>query len=104
MHVPTHIMSGWGVANLFNLTARERFFCMAAASVEDIDGLGLVMGFNSDAYQNYHHTLGHNLTFILMVAAMFTIFSVHRIKPLLLYIALGHLHLVMDYFGSGPGW
>jgi len=104
MQVPIHIMSGWCVASFFVLTPRERFFCMAAASLEDLDGLGAVMGTDSDAYQDYHHLLCHNLTFILVVAVCLTIFSRHRIKALLLYIALGHLHLLLDYFGSGPGW
>ena len=104
MQVPTHIMSGWCAASLFDLTPRERFFCMAAASLEDLDGLGAVMGTDSDAYQNYHHLLCHNLTFIVIVAIVLAISSRHHMKALLLYIALGHLHLLMDYVGSGPGW
>ena len=104
MQVPIHIMSGWCAASLFDLTPRERFFCMAAASLEDLDGLGAIMGTESDAFQNYHHLLCHNLAFIVLVAIVLTLFSRHRIKALLLYIALGHLHLLMDYFGSGPGW
>lgn len=104
MQVPVHIMSGWCIASLFDLTPRERFFCMAAASLEDLDGLGAVMGTESDAFQNYHHLLCHNLMFTIVVAFALGCFSQHRLKPILLYIALGHLHLLLDYFGSGPGW
>src|SRR4051812_6397931 len=104
MHVPTHLMSGWCVASLFKLTPRERLFCMIAASAEDVDGVGAVMGTQSDAYQNYHHLLGHNLPFIVLVAMVLTIFSQHKLKAFLLYLCLGHLHLLMDLFGSGPGW
>jgi inner membrane protein len=104
MHIPTHIMSGWCVGNLFNLTPRERLMCMAAASLEDLDGFGAVLGTNSDVYQRFHHNLCHNLTFVTLVAIVFAIVSRHRIKALLIYFFLGHLHLLMDYFGSGPGW
>jgi hypothetical protein len=104
MQVPIHIMSGWCAASFFDLTPRERFFCMAAASLEDLDGLGAVMGTDSNAFQNYHHLLCHNLSFVLLVAIVLTIFSTHKLKSFLLYIALGHLHLLLDYFGSGPGW
>ena len=52
-------MSGWCVADLFDLTPKERLFCMAAASVADVDGLGILV--SQDAYLTYHHLLGHNL-------------------------------------------
>ena len=34
MHIPTHLMSGWCIASLFDLTLRERLLCMLAASAE----------------------------------------------------------------------
>ena len=104
MHAPTHIMSGWCVANCAELTPRERLFCMIAATAPDLDGIGAVIGTNSDAYQRWHHLLCHNLLFVLVLAGGLTMFSRHRMKALLLYLVLGHLHLLMDYFGSGPGW
>jgi inner membrane protein len=104
MHVQTHIMSGWCVANCFALTPRERVFCMVAASIADVDGLGIVRGPLSSAYLNYHHVLAHSLPFGLIACAVLTIFSTHRIKALVLFLALFHLHLLLDYFGSGPGW
>lgn len=102
MHIQTHVMSGWCVGNLFGLTARERFFAMAAASAADVDGLGILVSY--DAYTAFHHVLGHNLLFGVGLLAVLTTFSTHRLKVFWLYLALFHLHLVMDYFGSGPGW
>lgn len=105
MHVPTHILSGWCVASLVpGLNARERFFAMAAATLCDLDGLGMVMGMESKAYLDYHHLLAHNLPFALLASAILTGFCTHRIRAFLLYLALFHLHMVMDYFGSGPDW
>lgn len=102
MHIQTHVMSGWCLGNCFSLTARERLFCMLAASLMDLDGLGFFI--SQEAYWEYHHKLGHNLLFGLVLAGILTLFSSHRLKAFLIYVGLFHLHLVLDYFGSGPNW
>jgi inner membrane protein len=104
MHVPTHIMAGWCIGNLFPLTPRERVACMAAAALPDLDGLSIVAG--ESAYQTYHHLLGHNLLFALVIATTLSAFSRGRriASVFILYLALAHSHLLMDYFGSGPNW
>ena len=102
MHIPTHIMSGWCVGNLFRLTPRERVCCMAAAAGADLDGVSYLFG--QEAYWDYHHVLCHNLLFSLLLAATLSLFSTHHLKRFALYLGLAHLHLVLDYFGSGPGW
>jgi hypothetical protein len=96
-------MSGWCLANLLPLAPRERLLCMAAATLPDLDGLGILI--SEHYYTEYHHVLGHNLTFGVVLAALLTAFS-KRNRPLafVAYLALFHLHLVMDYYGSGPGW
>jgi len=102
MHVQTHVMSGWCVGNCVTLTPRERLFCMLAGSLSDLDGLSLAFG--KELYWDYHHTLCHNLLFGLFLCCVLTMFSKHRFKGFIVYFALFHLHLVMDYVGSGPGW
>jgi|ERR1051326_6356312 hypothetical protein len=102
MHIQTHVMSGWCFGNLLNLTPRERLFCMLAASLPDLDGLGILTG--QEAYWEYHHVVGHNLPAALLVAGILTFFSTNRRKVFWVYLGLFHLHLVLDYFGSGPGW
>jgi hypothetical protein len=77
---------------------------MLAAAAPDLDGFGAVMGTQSDAYQTFHHLLCHNLLFVTIVSIVFTLMSQNKAKAFLLYFALGHLHLLMDLFGSGPGW
>jgi inner membrane protein len=75
---------------------------MLAASVADTDGFGFFFG--DEIYWRFHHVVGHNLLFGVVVAIVMTIFSTHRAKASVLYFALFHLHLFMDYWGSGPGW
>jgi inner membrane protein len=95
MHIPTHLMSGWCVANVFTLTARERAFCMAAASLADLDCFSRVFG--QEAYWDYHHVVCHNLAFALLMSVVFAACSVHWVKGFIIYLALAHLHLLLDY-------
>ena len=95
-------MSGWCFANVLKLSARERFFCLLVSGVPDLDAISRVFG--EDAYWDYHHVVGHNLLVGLVVSAVLTCFSQHRLKAMLVYLGLYHLHLVMDYYGSGPLW
>ncbi len=91
MHVPTHLMSGWCVGNLCPLTARERVFCMAAASLPDLEGVTYLLGQN--AYWDYHHVLCHNLTFALLAAAALAVSYTRRPLAFVVYLFLAHLHL-----------
>lgn len=106
MHIPTHILSGWVLGNAVPLNARERLFCMIGATVPDVDGLGIVFG--NDLYQRWHHVAAHNLPFCLIVCGVMTALTPRsaagRVWRFLVYAIAFHLHLLMDYFGSGPGW
>ncbi len=102
MHVQTHILSGWCAGNLFRFTPRERLCCMIAAGAPDLDGLGIVFG--EEAYWDYHHVVGHNLLAALLIAAVLAAFSSRKVVAFGVYVALVHLHLLMDLYGSGPGW
>ena len=102
MHIQTHVMSGWCVADLLNLSPRERALAMVAASSADLDGLGLSVSI--DYYARYHPVLAHNFLSGLFLTIALTSFSTHRLKASVVYFALFHLQLVLDYFVSGPGW
>lgn len=102
MHIQSHIMSGWCVANCFSLTAKERFLAMLAATLPDLDGVTYVLG--RDAYWATHHVYGHNLLYGVVLAGILTCFSSHRWKCFLLFTGLIHLHFLMDLLGSGEGW
>src|SRR5687768_12632812 len=100
MHIQTHILSGWCVGNLLPLTARERLFCMIAAAAQDVDGLGILI--SEEVYLDYHHTFGHCAAFGVLLSVGLTVFSTHRRLAFVTYLALFHLHLALDYLGSGP--
>jgi inner membrane protein len=102
MYIQTHLLSGWCFGNLFGLTPKERFFCILAAALPDIDGFGFLI--SNDLYWDYHHLLSHNIFFFIAACGILTFFSQHRLKAFLIFMGLMHLHLVMDYLGSGYGW
>lgn len=102
MHIQTHLLSGWCLANCLPLAPRQRLLCMVAATAPDLDGLSLLFG--GDAYRDWHHILAHNAPFALLLSAGLAAFSVRPALSFLLYLSLVHLHFVLDYFGSGPHW
>lgn len=102
MHIQSHIMSGWCAANCLQLTARERFFAMLAASLPDMDGVTYFFGQN--AYWATHHIYGHNLVFALLLSGGLAAFCTSKLKSFLLFLGLVHLHFVLDLLGSGEGW
>ena len=102
MHIPTHILSGWCVGNLLPFNRRERLFCMIAASAVDFDGIPIVFG--EEAYWAWHHKVGHNVFFAALMAGLLGALSSRRALAFASYFALAHLHLVLDFLGSGPGW
>jgi inner membrane protein len=75
---------------------------MVVSVAPDIDGIGLL--FSEQAYFDWHHVAAHNLTFALLVSGVCTAVSPHRVKAFWIYLMLVHLHLLMDFLGSGPGW
>lgn len=102
MHAQTHVLSGWCLGNLFALSGRERLLCMLAAGLADLDGLGILAG--EKWFAEYHHVLGHNFLYGLMLAAILAGLSVHRLKAFGLYLMLFHLHLLGDYYSCVPSW
>ena len=107
----THFLMGWAVANSArSLTKRERAMVTLASVVPDLDGLGIIaerLTQNSphplNWWSDYHHVLGHNLGFALIVAAMAAIFAKQKITTTLLVLLSFHLHLVSDLVGArGP--
>ncbi len=106
----THLLVGWGVANAARLNRRERALVMTAGIIPDADGLGLVAELlTRDAehplqwWSLYHHVLGHNIGFALLVMIAAFLLSSRRGLTACLAMASFHLHLLGDLVGGrGP--
>jgi len=107
----THFLMGWTVASTSpSLTKRERAYVTLASVVPNIDGLGIIaekLTQNSSHplnwWSDYHHILGHNIGFALVVSVTAALFSQQKFKVLLLAFLSFHLHLIGDLVGArGP--
>src|SRR5688500_2548466 len=99
----THFLMGWAVANSApSLTKRERAVVTWASVVPDLDGLGLVVDWATrhtehptDWWGQYHHLLGHNITFAFLFAATTAmLFARQKLKTGALAFVSFHLHLL----------
>lgn len=102
---------GWAVANSVpSLERRDRAIVTLASVVPDLDGLGIVveqLTRNSSHplywWSNYHHVLGHNLGFALVVTVIAAILGRQKFKTTILACVSFHLHLLADLVGArGP--
>lgn len=102
---------GWAVANSVpSLGKRDRAIVTLASVVPDLDGLGIVverLTQNSSHplywWSDYHHILGHNLGFALVVTALAAILARQKFKTTFLAFFSFHLHLLADLIGArGP--
>ena len=106
----THFLIGWVAANSANLNRRERAAVAIAGVIPDIDGLGLVaeIATRSSArplmwWSEYHHVLGHNVGFCLVVTAVGFALATKRWLTATLVCVSFHLHLLCDLIGArGP--
>lgn len=111
MNPVTHLLLGWTVANLdSSLKQRERAAVTLAGVAPDLDGLGLIAealtrGTKHELlwWSNYHHTVLHNISFAVLVAAVAYACTGRRWRVGLLAFVSFHVHLVGDLLGArGP--
>ena len=106
----THLLISWSVANISKINRRERALVTLAGVAPDIDGAGLIIDVfrhGSDQplqlWSEYHHILGHNIGFgLLLVIVTFALSTRRWVTSLLVFMSF-HLHLLCDLLGSkGP--
>lgn len=101
MHVPTHALLGWLIAQPLP-SVRDRRLVTLAAVLPDIDGLAALGGV--ELYQRHHHTFGHNV-FAWGVTVLGACLFAKRKMPTTVLSALGFAsHLFTDLLGSGFDW
>jgi inner membrane protein len=107
----THFFMGWALANSKpTLTKRERAMVTWASVVPDVDGLGIIpekltqgSSHPLNWWSDYHHVLGHNLGFALLVTFVAALFAKQKLWTALLVFLSFHLHLLGDLIGArGP--
>ncbi len=110
MNPVTHLLTGWVVANTARLDRRDRALVTLSCVIPDIDGLGIIADLATrgssaplDWYWRFHHTLGHNLGFgLLVMTAVYCLATRRRVAAAMALLSF-HLHLLGDVIGSGGG-
>lgn len=107
----THLFIGWLTANTAQVNRRERIIITLAGIAPDMDGLVIVGDFLAkknteqlELWSTYHHVLGHNMGFAILV--LLTAYLLARGRKIITAFLAGisfHLHLLGDLIGSrGP--
>ena len=102
VHIPTHILSGWCVGNLLPLNGARAVVLHDRRRRRGRGRVGHRL--RRAFYWDWHHKVGHNVFFAALLAGGLAAFSSRKWLAFVAYFILAHLHLVLDYFGSGPGW
>ena len=108
MNPATHLLLGWSVASTCSIGRRERAFVTIAGVIPDLDGAGIIAdlftsGRYPSFYEKYHHILGHNILFGILLCLFAAWFSRRRVVTALLVLLSFHIHLLGDLAGSmGP--
>lgn len=92
------------------LNRRERAWVTVAGVIPDVDGLGLLAEIATRGsshplnwWSDYHHVLGHNLTFAVIFTLLAACFVERRLVCASLVFLSFHLHLLGDIVGArGP--
>ena len=103
MHPVTHLLASWTVASIPRVETRDRAIITLAGVAPDIDGVGIVADQPLLWWTNYHHVIGHNLSFGIVIFLMAATFAKRRLITASLALFAFHLHLFCDLIGSrGP--
>ena len=108
MHLFTHLLLSWTIANVVPLPKRDRDLVTIAGVIPDVDGIGIVAELvtrNSDRllawYSEFHHLLAHNVGFAMLVLVSAAALARQRRMTAGLVFISFHLHLLGDLLGSG---
>ncbi len=107
MHVVTHLLAGWALAEQTKLERRDKAIIAWASVAPDLDGIGLpvdwatrALGSGTDLYETYHHVAFHGLPAALALTLICLPFLRRKALGAALVFASFHLHLLFDLAGS----
>lgn len=110
MHVVTHLLAGWTLAEQAKLDERDKAFVAWASVAPDLDGIGLpadwavrALGGSSNLYETYHHVALHGLPAATLATLLCLPFLRRKALGAAMVFASYHLHLLCDLAGSGGG-
>ena len=106
----THLLASWTVAGIPRLESRDRIIITLAGISPDVDGVGIVVELATEHiqqpllwYSKYHHIIGHNLIFGIVISLTAAAIARRRLLTAALVFFVFHLHLFCDLIGSrGP--
>ena len=110
MNPITHVLVSWVIADSAGLNKRERAAVTVSGIIPDIDSFGIVVEQitkNSERplmwWSDYHHILGHNIGFGIVLAIGVFLIAQKKWKTMGLALFCFHLHLLCDIIGArGP--
>lgn len=107
MHVVTHLLIGWTVAQHTTKSPRDRALVTWASVVPDLDGLGLLADWAGGAfgevggyYEQFHRVLLHGLPGAIVCSLLLAWLARDKINVALWAFVSYHLHLIGDLLGS----
>ncbi len=106
----THFLTSWLVANINGLNRKERAIVTIAGISPDIDSAGIIAEKITKNWENpllwwskYHHVIGHNIGFCLLVTIVSFFLATKKWKTSALVFLAFHIHFFCDIIGGkGP--
>jgi len=110
VHVVTHLLAGWALAEQTRLEKRDKAIVAWAGVAPDLDGIGLpvdwatrALGEGTSYYETFHHVACHGLPAAVVFTLVCLPFLKRRALAAAMVFASFHLHLLFDLAGSGGG-
>lgn len=97
MHFEAHAGIGWLLAQTWPGDRRFRIAVTAAAVAPDLDVISYIFG--PFVYLKYHHVIGHNFIFSLIISAAAVLYCRNSRLPAFIYTQIAfYAHYFGDYF------
>ncbi len=97
-----HLQVGALIASARGYDSRERRLIMLASLLPDLDGIFI---YPPELWEKLHHTFSNNLTFCLLVGAVFAVLSKkRRLEMFIVCSVTASLQLAIDLVTNDPSW